>query len=533
MSAFVRSYFSKRYTVFCTQILFAVEHSYGYFITMKHLILVAPQQFGLIEGFTCGLVSLANYASQRIPELDVQLLDLSHIPTPEIKSEILSVWPESGTLFVGITTTTASYQSALRIAQTFKDIDRNCVVILGGHHAGVQDRLVLEAHRNVVDFVVRGEGEIPLVALISKYPLVEDVPGLSYLDSAGVMKSNADPEFLPQVVLDTIPINFLGEDVRSAKGKFKHVTYVSARGCPLKCAFCAVANQTIRAKSVPAVIEDLKYLVEDQGFQRIAIEDNFFAHSPKRTLSLCNAIANYRNQSGTNFTWDCQTRVESLRRPEIVEAMQFAGCEAIYIGVESLVEEHLLFLRKTSNPEGYLKMLRDVLELVISRTSINCYINLQLGLPEERDSHRKATVQSLELLGSLVHGMQRPQGGDNFITLFPMLHVVYPGTYAFQTYLKNGELLENCFETFTSWEQTEEPILKWLGEHFAHGTGGIPIGILDAEKLREGHYEIDSRRVLEVVSQLTAISQLRGIKVFSYGAHLVHPVGATRDDMKG
>jgi serine phosphatase RsbU (regulator of sigma subunit) len=39
--------------------------------------------------------------------------------------------------------------------------------------------------------------------------------------------------------------------------------------------------------------------------------------------------------------------------------MQQAGCEAVYLGVESLHDEVLRFLRKTGNPQHYLSKLTE------------------------------------------------------------------------------------------------------------------------------------------------------------------------------
>src|SRR5207253_1270066 len=89
----------------------------------------------------------------------------------------------------------------------------------------------------------------------------------------------------------------------------------------------------------------------------IAIEDNFFAHSRSRTLELCEALQAL--QSSCPFTWDCQTRVESLCREGVPQAMAGAGCEAVYIGVEAFAPEHLWYLRKTNHPGTYIRALEE------------------------------------------------------------------------------------------------------------------------------------------------------------------------------
>ena len=253
------------------------------------LVLVHPPQEGLLEGFASGLVALANYVSRRLPRVRVQLLDLGLIADSRLELELRDVLVSiNGPLFVGITTTTASYQAALRVARTFKRLCRECVVILGGHHASAQDDVILKA-QDSIDYVVRGEGEIALVQLLEQYPDVGRVPNLSHRDNLTICR-NAPAPFLGERELDELAPAFKGWGLRSAPGKFEHTTYVSARGCPLRCAFCSVANEQIRAKSVAAVVRELRVLIEDFGYRSIAVEDNFFAHAPRRTLALCAAI---------------------------------------------------------------------------------------------------------------------------------------------------------------------------------------------------------------------------------------------------
>ena len=264
-----------------------------------------------------------------------------------------------------------------------------------------------------------------------------------------------------------------------------------------------------------AVVRDIRHLVEDLGYRRIAIEDNFFAHSRKRTLELCSALEELRRD--LDFTWDCQTRVESMDRRGLLAAMERAGCEAVYLGVEALNEEQLLYLGKTRRPDGYLQALQDRVVPSLLASRVDCYINLQLGLPGETDSHRNETLEGLRALGSMAFERGRE------ITIFPQLHVVYPGTQHFHEGVKEGRFGDDgyrVFEEFTRWEARQKPILTWLGEHFAHGVGGLPEGILLAEKLREGRFEVNPDRVFEVSTYLRAMEQAPGIRVFRYGAYL-------------
>ena len=117
------------------------------------------------------------------------------------------------------------------------------------------------------------------------------------------------------------------------------------------------------------------------------------------TRELCHAIADYRRRTGNYFTWDCQTRVESMRAKDIIVSMEEAGCDAVYLGVEALVEEHLKYLAKTPSPENYIQILTNQVVPNLMETKIDCYINLQLGLPDETREQRDRTLGRLARLG--------------------------------------------------------------------------------------------------------------------------------------
>ncbi len=52
------------------------------------LILVSPPQPGLLEGFSGGLIALANYASWRLGAVDVRILDLGTVPNSAVANHV-------------------------------------------------------------------------------------------------------------------------------------------------------------------------------------------------------------------------------------------------------------------------------------------------------------------------------------------------------------------------------------------------------------------------------------------------------------
>jgi radical SAM superfamily enzyme YgiQ (UPF0313 family) len=473
------------------------------------LVLVLPPQHWLLEGFTSGLVSLANYVEQHATDTAVRLLDLGRTPKESIKPALESVLGESaGRVFVGVTTTTATYQSALAVAAACKLIDPAIKVIFGGHHSNCEDDIIL-THHPEVDFVIRSEGERSLVELLRLFPTVESVPSLTYRRNGTVVKNPA-AQLLSSDELDSLGVEFRDLDLHGKLGRCDHVTYVSARGCPLACSFCAVGQEQIRAKSVEQVVRDIELLVGKYKFTSIGIEDNFFAHARARTRALCDALAEFRRaHAWQEFTWDCQTRVESMTSTEVAHLMEAAGCDGVFLGVESLDAETLSYLGKTKTPERYVDLfLRSVLPILLD-TKMTCYVNFQVGLPFEDDRHRERNIRLLKEAGALARKRR------SRLVVCPMLHVIYPGTPLFRDGVSAGRFSRAIFEDFTRWEVDAKPVRRWLGRHFAHGTGGIPVGILGPMSKGRG-FEVDAERVLAITNYLEDLRGISGIEVFEY-----------------
>jgi anaerobic magnesium-protoporphyrin IX monomethyl ester cyclase len=479
-------------------------------------LFIPPQKY-VLEGFSAGIQSIASYMKVKHPDLSVRIHDLSHKAKEEVTGYLRTteITGSQYLHFAGISTTTATYQAALDLSRKIKRINKKTIVIMGGHHVNSQEDVILGLHTEV-DIIVRGEGELPLAQLIENYPNLKEVQGITYRVS-GQPKNNPAPPLLTGAELDALPFDINEVRLQSPLGKFDHITYVSARGCPLKCHFCAVSNERIRSKSINKVIEDLKYLVLKKGYKKIAIEDNFFAQSPKRTIDLCNAIVKgHQQNSDFRFTWDCQTRVESVLKREIVSAMKKAGCEAVYLGIENFDSRLLKYLGKTGDPIVYLENTRKAVGL-LTVEGIDCYINLQIGLPGEGREEKQRNLDGMKALGEIAHKNKKT------ITVFPMLAVVYPGTYLFKELVKNG-VSASVFEDYTLWEEQHEEMQHFLSDHFAHGTGGLPTGLFDnIEQIKNLDFDKALLKAFRIVRYIDDLKKIPHVSVFDYSSFIVTP----------
>ena len=302
---------------------------------MRPLLLIQPPQPGLLDGFANALIDLGNFILNHEPLADVSILDLGPADAKKTKLQLTNALNDLGSnqAVIGITTTTASYQSALSVARMIKGHSNAHTVVLGGHHASPQHDVILRHHQKFIDVVIRGEGELPLCALVQGH-VPSEIEGTSSLQS-GFLRVNGEPRSLTTEELDTLRVDFRGQLFQWRQGS-SIVPPTSRPGMPP-----AVRFLRRRRRANPREVgfprhRGLACLVFERGYQRIAIEDNFLGHKRSRTLELCAAIRAFRNQTGSRFTWDCQTRLEFVRDPEVIAALESAGCESVYVGVEAL-----------------------------------------------------------------------------------------------------------------------------------------------------------------------------------------------------
>lgn len=106
---------------------------------------------------------------------------------------------------VGISYMTPTKGSVEKISSLIKEVDRQIKVVVGGHHPTHSPNEVMQ--NKDIDFVVRGEGEIPLLALMKELrkqePDLSQVRGIHWRDSNGTVIGNPDASQI--LVLDTLP----------------------------------------------------------------------------------------------------------------------------------------------------------------------------------------------------------------------------------------------------------------------------------------------------------------------------------------
>ncbi len=220
---------------------------------------------------------------------------------------------------VGISVITPCATRSYEIADTFRSL--NIPVVLGGWHPSA----VPEEAKQHADAVVIGEAE-------ECWPsLLKDVEG-----------KKIKPFYEKPV--DLIHIPFAERKKIQHKGGCFIEQIQATRGCTLRCRFCSISNSkyecTYRVRPIDHVIEELRSIPQ----KLLYFSDPTLTVNPEYTKQL------FREMKPLNKKFSCNGNISVLcHDDELITLANEAGCREWDVGFESVSQENLNLVGKTSN----------------------------------------------------------------------------------------------------------------------------------------------------------------------------------------
>jgi anaerobic magnesium-protoporphyrin IX monomethyl ester cyclase len=259
--------------------------------------------------------------------IDCQVLRLSY---DEFRSELSKRQPD----IVGMTSTTLTYKSALRIAKIAKEVHPKCLTVLGGIHVTFWDDKALQ-ECPYLDVVVRKEGENTILELVERLEAgkaFNDILGTTCRKGEEIVR-NPDRPYIEDLDSLPFPAHHLWPIERLRKYGNVIFPLMTSRGCTFWCEFCSAVRmfgRRYRMRSPKNVVDELEYLHNTFGADNFTFYDDTFTINQPRIAEICKEIINRK----LKIRWDCETRVDMVTK-ELLLTMREAGCYAIWFGVES------------------------------------------------------------------------------------------------------------------------------------------------------------------------------------------------------
>jgi anaerobic magnesium-protoporphyrin IX monomethyl ester cyclase len=314
----------------------------------KKILLINPPESGRGEYSTPPLGILYIAGMLKANGIDVDIIDGYIAGWAGIEEKIKSYRPA----IVGITCHTYSRVKALKVAELVKRIDPGIMVEVGGAHATLMHRQLIENYPSI-DIVMRGEGEITFLELCQGKDLAS-IDGITYRTPDRRIVENPDRKLIAN--LDDIPFPawelidikkypsdgtgiYNGIDI----AKEPCVPVVFSRGCIGTCVFCAdkLLWKRWRGRSAKNMADELDTLVNKYGAKRFCFNDDLFTANRRATMELCDEIV----KRGLKIAFEIVSRTDCIY-PELLQALKKAGCFKINFGIETASEELLKVMKK-------------------------------------------------------------------------------------------------------------------------------------------------------------------------------------------
>ncbi len=281
---------------------------------------------------------------------DIKVADLLLVKN-KLNEYVTSLLGEYSPDIVGLSCMSFQYHEAVNLAKLIKNYNKDTLVALGGYHPTLMfEEISKSPESEFIDFIVRGEGEATfneLVNALNSGRGYEKIDGLSF-------KRNGTFQHNPRrKLLDLNTINLPNRKARLLTKGFHAFGLPSdvietSRGCTFNCKFCSISHmygQSFRKYEISRVIEDIRN-INATGVKSIIITDDNITLDLGRLEELCDEIISAKLNS---IHYVVQASVKGISHSsKLVQKMADAGIKIVFIGIESVFDETLDFLRKKS-----------------------------------------------------------------------------------------------------------------------------------------------------------------------------------------
>lgn len=280
----------------------------------------------------------------------------------DVRGTLLKAVRDRGVRYIGMTVMPGpQLAEAIRLTQELKSVRPELTVIWGGYFPTLHTDVVLRS--GLVDYVIRGEGELSFAELIDKLErgeAVDEIPSLSFCRGGRIVhnakRATTDPNEMPPLPYHRIHVErYLTRTILGSRTAVYH----SSHGCPFLCGFCAVAsvyNGRWIGRNADAVVNDVLFLRDRYGANAIEFMDNNFFVAEKRTFEIADRLR------GQGLAWWGEARPDTVMHysDDTWRRMSDSGCRMMFFGVESSSAEVLDLMAKggTQSPGMVLDLAR-------------------------------------------------------------------------------------------------------------------------------------------------------------------------------
>ncbi len=279
-------------------------------------------------------------------------------------------------------------ESAIALSRAVRAAHPQLPIVWGGYFPTLFPQAALNAP--YVDYLVRGQGEATLPALLSALETGTDlrgIAGLSFKDG-GAQVHNAGRAFAGPRGRAPLPYDKLRSPrqylVKTFMGQ-RTAAYEAALGCRFRCVFCGVAAMFAGATALPEAARleaELTHLRDELGADSLQFYDHNFFDREAEMLPLLEVLARMR------MPWWCYARADALLSlsPQAWKLVRASGLRMAYIGAETPNDAMLRAIRKGTRADQTLEVAQ-----LCRRHGVIPELSFMVAPPEDPEGETERT----------------------------------------------------------------------------------------------------------------------------------------------
>lgn len=352
------------------------------------LVLIVPNFDTYVITPQLGVMYLSSYLKKfghEVKIIDALRDNLSY-------KQIMEIVEKEQPQAVGIHCLSSFLQQVIDITKLLKE--KNYKVFVGGVHPTFSPRSTLVD--TGADYVICGEGEIPLLKLVENNFVNNSIQGVYsiddlqsdefLIDGSPVLKGEVieNLDEIPFPDWDQCPPNSFPHAPHAISAKGYPIGIVTtSRGCPFRCTFCSSHNfyKGVRFRSVDNVIAEIKLLIEKYHIKELQFIDDNLTLKKSYALEVCERMI----KEGLVIDW---SPINGIRADafdeELALKMKESGCYLVDFGIEAVNAQILKNIKKGETIETITKAIE-----CSHKAGLITIGNFIFGLPGDT----KATVE--------------------------------------------------------------------------------------------------------------------------------------------
>ncbi|MBU7036737.1 MAG: radical SAM protein [Theionarchaea archaeon] len=306
----------------------------------------------------------------------------------------------------GFTMKSDQWMMSSYIFSRLKEMNPDTIIVIGGLANESRARAFMQVFSDV-DFAIWGEGEYPLVQLITTLEegtALEKVPQLIYRDGATIQSSGKKAEC---VDLDSHPFAD-HSDYFDALKALSQITRIQctvsipiwgSRSCPWnKCRFCVLSEEySYRARSPENIVEEVRFQVEKHDVSAFYFLDNELPGNKRRFRTLLKLLVALSADQTSHYAF-CGEVSPVFIDPETAHCLHDASFSSVQIGFEAVADSLLEKVEKRHRFAHNIQALKLGRQHNLNLISLN----VLRGIPTESPEDVLESCENLDFLRFLL-----------------------------------------------------------------------------------------------------------------------------------